>query len=188
MKKLIAILVAVAVLLAALWAAGPFWAVKGIRSAIEDNDSAALSEHIDFPAIRSSLRAQADDYLARQAGEEVRESVLGAFALSVASNISGAAIETMATPVGIGALLQGRSLWHRTSRDSVARNDIYKDVPARDPFEGARYRFESLSRFEATLVDAEGEEIVVTMTRHGFSWKISDIDLRLGEDSGPPAR
>ncbi|GAB3332929.1 DUF2939 domain-containing protein [Marilutibacter aestuarii] len=186
MKKFIAASIALVLLLAALWAAGPFWAVRGIRAAIEENDSAALSRHVDFPAVRSSLKAQADDYMARRAGEKVRESVLGAFALSVASNLSGAAIETMATPVGVGALLQGRSLWHRTSRDSVARNDIYKDVPARDPFQDARYRFESLSRFKATLVDDEGEEIDVTMTRHGLRWKISDIDLRLGEDDDAP--
>ncbi len=36
--------------------------------AIEQRDTARLERYVDFPRVRSSLRAQLNDYLVRQAG------------------------------------------------------------------------------------------------------------------------
>jgi hypothetical protein len=71
MKKWIALALVLASLLAlgAYVAAGPFLAMNGIRTALAEQDAAKLSRHIDFPALRVSLKAQVEDAMARRPGE-----------------------------------------------------------------------------------------------------------------------
>jgi hypothetical protein len=43
----------------------------------------------------------------------------------------------------------------------------------------AQYRYESLSRFTATVHDDQGRPVVFVMTRHRLRWRLSDIRLPL---------
>jgi hypothetical protein len=181
MKKISAILLVLVVLLIAVWAAGPFITVKAIRTAIKEQDSAALARQVDFPELRRNLRAQTDDYLARQAGPDAQSGPLGALAMRLASEVAGGAVDAIATPAGIGALLQGRSLFHRISGGGIGSDDPYANQPPRDPFENANYRFEGLSTFTATLENDEGRPVVMVMRRQGLRWRVTDIRLPIGE-------
>lgn len=178
MKKLLALLVVIALALMGYVAAGPFMTVHAIREAVKAQDTAALARHVDFPALRGNLRAQAEDYIARQAGADVQSHPLGAIALGVASSMAGVGIDAMATPAGIGALLEGRNFIDRVSG---RRNNADTSTPAppRDPLKGAKYDFESTSRFTATVVDGDGRPVMVVFTRDGLTWKLSDIRLPL---------
>jgi hypothetical protein len=184
MNKWLALLLAALIALAAYVAAGPYLAVNGVRSAIKDQDTAALERHVDFPVLRSNLRAQVDDYLLRQAGAEMQRNVFGAIALQVAGGLAGGAVDALLTPAGIGAVLGGRSLWHRGSGAGIDRNDSYSHSAPHDPLEGARYRYESTSRFTATVDDRDGDPVVFVMSRDGLRWKLTDIRLPLF-DAGP---
>ena len=59
--------IAALVLLALLaWtASGPWRAVAGIREAVQAGDARALARHVDFPALRASLRPQVQDRIVR---------------------------------------------------------------------------------------------------------------------------
>ena len=48
-----------------------------------------------------------------------------------------------------------------------------------DPLADARYRFESTTRFTATVTDRSGEPLVFVLSRQGLRWKLSDIRLPL---------
>ncbi|MGK9518003.1 DUF2939 domain-containing protein, partial [Salmonella enterica subsp. enterica] len=61
MKKVLVLLLIALLALAGYVAAGPFLAIRGIRAALERRDVAALDEHVDFAAVRASLRAQIED-------------------------------------------------------------------------------------------------------------------------------
>src|SRR5687768_15343922 len=54
--------------------AGPFRTMDAIGRAVERGDTAELSRHVDFPAVRASIRAQFDDYLVRRAGADAQAS------------------------------------------------------------------------------------------------------------------
>lgn len=181
MKKLTALLVVAAVLLLSYIAAGPFLAVNAIRDAVKAQDTAALSEHVDFPALRGNLKAQLDDYVVRKAGADVQSSRLGAIALRIASGVAGGTVDAMVTPAGVGAILEGRSLWHRARGDGISDADSYASQAPPDPFEGARYGFESTSRFTATVRNDENEPVTFVLTRQGLHWKLSDIRLPLAD-------
>ncbi|WP_203321773.1 DUF2939 domain-containing protein [Pseudoxanthomonas beigongshangi] len=178
MKKWIALAVLLIAGLLGYLAAGPYLAIHGIRQALAEQDTAKLERHVDFPALRVNLRAQVEDQLARRAGPGFQSSLLGAFALSVANNVIGSGVDTMVTPLGIGAILQGRSMWKKAVGDTVGGDTHAPPVPA-DPLKDAKHRFESLSRFTATIHDENGRPVVCVFTRQGLRWRLTDIRLPL---------
>lgn len=180
MKKWWWILPLLAVLgVAAYGLAGPYLAIRGIGQAIERQDTAALARHVDFPALRSNVKAQLDDYLVRKAGIELQSSLLGGIALQLAGGAAGLGVDALVTPVGIGALLQGHQLWKRASGVTVDGDTYARPAPAQ-PLRDAVTRFESTSRFTATVTTAAGEPVVFVLSRQGLRWKLTDIRLPLG--------
>jgi len=185
MKKWIALLVVALLALAGWIAAGPFLTINAIREAVAREDTAELARHVDFVAVRRSLRAQVEDTLARKAGLDTQDNPLGAFALGLANQAAGGIVDVLATPAGIGAILQGRGLLHRLSGGGVDPGDGLAHVPPPDPLKDASYRFESPSRFSATVRNADGDPVVFVLTRDGLRWTLTDIRLPLEALLGP---
>ncbi|WP_315386884.1 DUF2939 domain-containing protein [uncultured Stenotrophomonas sp.] len=177
MKKLIWILVVLAVLLAGFVAAGPYLTIRGLSQAIEQRDTDRLDRYVDFPMLRANLRAQLEDYVVRRAGPDVQSNLVGALLLTAGQRLGGTAVDAMVTPTGIGALLEGHTLWKRASND-LETSDAYAAPKAARPLEGATHRFESLSRFTATTQTAQGP-VVFVLQRQGLTWKLVDIRLPL---------
>lgn len=175
MKKTLSILAVLLALLSAYVVAGPYMAMNGIRNALAEQNAGKLERHVDFPALRVSLKAQMQDKLARRAGG-MQSNLAGAFALSIANNFVGSGVDAMVTPLGIGALLQGRSLWKKSVGDTVDGDSYGKAVPA-DPLRQAVRRYESPSRFTATVMDEDGQPMVFVFKRNGLRWKLADIRL-----------
>ncbi|MEL1264605.1 DUF2939 domain-containing protein [Pseudoxanthomonas putridarboris] len=178
MKKWVSLVIVLLLALGGYVAAGPYLAVHGIRTALAEQDTGKLRRHVDFPALRVNLRAQVEDYLARKAGAEVSSNFFGAAALSVANQMLGRGVDTLVTPVGIGAILQGRATWKRAIGETVGGDTYAPPVPV-DPLKTASHHYESLSRFTATVPDADGEPVVFVFTRQGLRWRLTDIRLPL---------
>lgn len=177
MKKWLWLAAAVLVALIAYPAAGPWFTVDAIREAVKTRDAAALSEQVDFPALRGSLKAQLSDRMAREVGADAQDNPLAAFGLGVATSVAGGIVDAMVTPAGLGAVMEGRNVWDRASGVPMPSGDG-TDTRA-EPLHDARYRFESLSRFTATVQDDQGRPVVFVLSRQGLRWKLSDIRLPL---------
>ena len=175
MKKWIALIVVVLLALGTYVIAGPYLAINGIRTALIEQDTGRLERHVDFPALRVSIKAQMQDKLARRTGD-MQSNLAGAFALSIANNFVGSGVDAMVTPLGIGALLQGRSLWKKSLGETVDGDSYSKAVPV-DPLKQAVRRYESSSRFTATVLDEDGKPMVFVFKRNGLRWKLADIRL-----------
>ena len=175
MKKWIALTVVLLLALGAYVVAGPYLAITGIRTALIEQDTGRLERHVDFPALRVSIKAQMQDKLARRTGD-MQSNLAGAFALSIANNFVGSGVDAMVTPLGIGALLQGRSLWKKSLGETVDGDSYSKAVPV-DPLKQAVRRYESPSRFTATVLDEDGKPMVFVFKRNGLRWKLADIRL-----------
>ncbi len=180
MKKslVIGLLLAAIIGVASYVAAGPYLAIHGIRTALAEQDSGRLQKHVDFPALRVNLRAQVEDALARRAGTDVASNPFGAAALSIANSLLGRGVDTLVTPMGIAAILEGRATWKRAIGETVG-GDTYAPAVPTDPLKEATHRYESLSRFTATILDAEGDPVVFVFTRQGLRWRLTDIRLPL---------
>lgn len=174
MRKLVFAAVALACLLLAYVAAGPWLTIRAIQDAVRTEDSRALSRQVDFPALRQSLRAQLSDAMVREAGANVQSSLLGAIGLRIAGSAAGAGVDTLVTPVGLSALMRGQRLWSLAGGASPLRAP---DPAPTAPLEDAHYRYHSPSRFTATVRDERGRPIEFVLTRKGLQWKLSDIRL-----------
>ena len=173
-------LLAVALLLVALVAyvaAGPYLAIHGIRKALAAQDVAALERHVDFPTLRLNMKAHVEDYLVRKGGG-IAESggLLGAIGMQIAGGLGNTAVDTMVTPLGIAALLQGHSTWMRASGQTVD-GDTYGDPRPADPLKDATHHYDSLSQFTATVPNDQGRPVTVVFQRTGLRWRLSDIQL-----------
>lgn len=176
LQHAVAIAAALGLLLLAYVVAGPYLAINGIRNALASQDVAALQRHVDFAALRVNMKAQVEDYVARRGGGLAESGgLLGSLGLQVAGGVGGLAVDTLVTPLGIGALLQGRSMWMRASGQTVD-GDTYGAPRPADPFTQARLRYESTSRFTATVPDAGGDMVVV-LQRQGLRWRVTEVRL-----------
>ncbi|HRP71088.1 MAG TPA: DUF2939 domain-containing protein [Luteimonas sp.] len=178
MRKWIILATLLAASLLAYAAAGPWLAIHGIGKAVREENATALAKHVDFPPLRASLRAQLGDRIVRGIGIEGQSGLLGAFGAAAVSALVGGAVDLMVTPVGLGALMEGRKVWNRASGLPPVASEA--GVAARqDPLREAERRFESTSRFTATVHGEDGKPIVFVLTRSGLRWKLSDIQLPL---------
>jgi hypothetical protein len=174
MKKWIALFFVVLLALGGYVAAGPYLTVRAIRAAVVADDAAALSREVDFPALRSSLKAQLADRLVHAAGADVQASPFGAIGLSIAGSVVGGAVDAMVTPLGIGALMEGHRTWKYVRPGDPGAD---AQAPSVEPLHDARYRYESLSRFTATVAARDGDPVVFVISRKGLRWRLSDIRL-----------
>ncbi|MFC3715439.1 DUF2939 domain-containing protein [Luteimonas soli] len=185
MKKWLWLVAAVLVALLAWTAIGPYRTFSAIRDAAQARDAQAMAEQIDFPALRNSLKAQLGDRLLREVGAPSPDNPFAAFGLGIANGLVGGLVDAMVTPAGLGAMMEGRRTWDRASGTPPPSRDDTHDPSAECPLHDAQYRYESLSRFTATVHDDRGRPVVFVMTRRGLDWKLSDIRLPLRADETP---
>ena len=193
MKTWIALVLALVLMLGAWVAAGPYVTIRAIRHAVQAQDAGELAEQVDFPALRASLKAQLIDALVREAGPEMQSGAFGAFALSMATGVVNGVVDGMVNPAGLSAVMQGRRMW-KNSRDSFSRPPLdaqgnplprAQDPP---PLHDATMRYESASRFTATMHDDQGKPIVFVLKRDGLRWRLADIRLPLDDARATPAQ
>lgn len=165
--------------LASLWAAGPWLAMHGINQAIEQRAPGKLERHIDFAALRISLKAQLADRVVRAAGVDAQSSRLGSLALVAANGLVGASVDTVVTPLGITALLHGQGSWRKATGHTETA-DTYSPAARPRPFAGIDWRYESASRFIASRHDGQGHTTVFIFQRQQLRWRLVDIRLPPG--------
>lgn len=183
MKKLIGVLILAVAAVCAWWFGGPYLTVHGLSKAIEQRDTARLERYVDFPRVRSSLRAQLNDYLVRQAGPELASSPFGALLYGLGDQLGSAAVDTMVTPTGIGALLQGHVLWKR-GRNELQGGGAFGPTEPAQPLKHAEHHFEALDRFVVDVDRGPGQPpLKVVLEPQGLRWKV--VDLQLGMSGTP---
>lgn len=165
--------------LVALWAAGPWLAMRGIDQAIAARSPAQLEKHIDFPALRVNLKAQLADRLVRAAGAGAQSNRFGALALAGASSLVGASVDTLVTPAGLSAVLHGQGTWRKASGHTQSA-DTYSPAATPAPFADIQWRYESLDRFSASRTDADGNTLTFIFQRQQLRWRLVDIRLPPG--------
>lgn len=160
---------------AVFWFSGPYAAIHGLRKAIAAGDTSGLDAYVDFPSLRRNLSPQIEARIAGGISARLGGGANGGLVARAAKAISDNAVNAMATPAGIGVLLQGNALYRQASGDTVGDGAVKQARPA-DPFAGAHSRFESLTRFRAT-VPTDGGDVGFVLEPRGLRWKITNIVL-----------
>ncbi|MBN3838834.1 DUF2939 domain-containing protein [Burkholderia sp. Ac-20349] len=113
LKPLLIVVLAVAIIAAIGYAyASPYVALGRLKSAIDARDAQAISEYVDFPSLRISLKQQVTEELMRRIDAVKKNNpfaVIGALIGSalIGSALIGPLVDAYATPEGVAALMSG---------------------------------------------------------------------------------
>ncbi|AOK29850.1 MULTISPECIES: DUF2939 domain-containing protein [Burkholderia] len=87
--------------------ASPYLALRQIKQAIDARDAHAISQYVDFPALRSSLKQQLTNELMQRIEARQRDNPLAIIGALVGSALVGPLVDAYATPEGVAALMSG---------------------------------------------------------------------------------
>lgn len=156
MKRGIWILATLLVLAAAGWWFGsPWWTLYRIKQAADARDMQALSAYIDYPALRSDMKAQIRAQLPRSVVEAPRE--VGAL---LTGALAEGLVDATVRPETIGAIFAAGSM-------------VKRPPPIRA--EDLEMRRDGLDQFRMVRKDGSPGEIV--FRRHWLGWKLAGIHV-----------
>ena len=149
-------------------AAAPYITVYRMKAAAEKRDGAALSEFIEFPSVRQSLKDQLNANLAQEmaSDKDMVDNPFAAIGSALAGTLAEKMVDAYVTPAGITRLMSGENL----KQDNTGSGNS-----GGDPFAEASSGYQSFDKFAVTVKDDDGEDIKFVLTRRGFGWKLTDI-------------
>ncbi|HDR9001678.1 DUF2939 domain-containing protein [Burkholderia vietnamiensis] len=108
LKPLLIAMLIVAVLAAIGYAyASPYVALGRLKSAIDARDAQAVSEYVDFPSLRISLKQQVTEELTRRIDAVKKNNPFAVLGALIGSALIGPLVDAYATPEGVAALMSG---------------------------------------------------------------------------------
>lgn len=155
-----------------LYAISPYYSVWRFSETLRAHDMAALSERVDFPAVRGSLKKQIRDHFFGVL-EKKKNDPLAQMLTTSEPSLFDRLIDAYVTPDGLATIISNPAPIKNASSFS-----------ALSPFGGerreidwskARHAFFTSPRDFA--VDHEG--ITLRFRFNGLGWKLREIDLRL---------
>ncbi|WP_348698470.1 DUF2939 domain-containing protein [Duganella fentianensis] len=168
MKKATLTAVGIAVIAALVITFGsPYIALYQIKSAIADHDADAVSEHVDFPAVRESLKGQLMGGVMSEFNKpEMKSNPFAGVGKALGAAILSPMIDAMVSPAGIIALMQRTNSGPDSAGDESEQGSM------------ANYKL-SFKGWGKVVIYREGsEEVSLTMRRYGiWDWKLTAINM-----------
>ncbi|WP_431227063.1 DUF2939 domain-containing protein [Burkholderia contaminans] len=108
LKPLLIVVLAVAIVVAIGYAyASPYVTLGRLKSAIDARDAQAISEYVDFPSLRISLKQQVTEELMRRIDAVKKNNPFAVLGALIGSALIGPLVDAYATPEGVAALMSG---------------------------------------------------------------------------------
>jgi hypothetical protein len=159
MKRLLIALALIAAAAAGGWYwASPWWTLQSMKDAAEARDVDALSRHIDYPALRKSMKRQ---LRARMESGVRDQGVLGKL---VAGGLAEQLVDIAITPEGMRVIFAAAPLAAEPERGRVK-------LKASD----MAVRRDGIDRFR--MVRRDGKPGALVFRLKGTGWMLSDIEL-----------
>ncbi|HUR89772.1 MAG TPA: DUF2939 domain-containing protein [Ramlibacter sp.] len=175
-KATVTLVIAIAAATAAYWYWSPHLAMRDMQNAAQRGDADALNAHIDFPAVRESLRGQVAGMLAQKMGE-AKDNPFAALGTAIGMAFADQMLQVFVRPETIAASMR-TGLW-----------DPLGEAPASRPAGGEEKLAWSYEREGANKVivrphrkgePADPQRPAYVLVRHGFAdWKLSEIRIPL---------
>ena len=155
MKRLLVGLVVLLAVAMGGWAIGsPYYTLWQMKRAAEARDVDALASHVDFPAVRASVRNQISARMGNEGG-----GIVGAL---VRSGIGGTLVDAAVSPTGMRFIFAAAPLTESES-----------PTPIRLKANEMHYGRTAFDRFHLTRGDGASLEFRL----RGLEWKLVDIQL-----------
>jgi hypothetical protein len=200
---IVTVLVIVVVAVLGYGYASPYLALNRLKRAADERDAQTVSEYVDYPALRESLKDQIAGLLTRKIQARANGNPLAALGAMIGVALIGPLVDAYATPDGVAALLNGMP----PRGDPTQRPPVPPDAPANAPANApagsadstpaapapatagspttppqppqttAAYR--GINEFVVTYQHGVGDtRYAAILRREGlFSWKLAAVDL-----------
>lgn len=162
------------VIIGAYLAAAPYITIYQMKAAAERQDGEALTEFIEFPSVRQSLKDQFNTLIVKSIGQG--SGIEGNPMALLGATFAGALVEKMVdvyvTPSGITELMSG-------SAPTTTRSGKTVEGGGTKPFNDAKLSYESLDKFTVKLKSNENQEFKFVLRRRGIEWKLTEIIVQI---------
>ncbi|MBJ6724164.1 DUF2939 domain-containing protein [Geomesophilobacter sediminis] len=155
----------------AWFVASPYIAVHQMKKAVEAKDAVAISDRVNFPALRESLKGSFSAKFGKEMAKE-KDNPFAALGVALAGSMVNSLVDAMVTPESISAIMQGQ----KPAQIKISsQGQRVKDEEKPDISMG----WEKLDRFVVKVKskDPLQEEISMVFERGGLSWKLTAIRL-----------
>ncbi len=159
--------------------AAPYITVHQIKQAAKDRDAEALSEHVDFPSVRESMKAQLNAKIMKDAGKELEGNPFAAFGLALAGTLIDKMVDVYATPAGLAQIMSGGKPAMPGAKGPSSEAGTVPEAPKEEPFARASMGYEGVSKFVVEVPDNKGGIARFILRRDGIGWLLSDIRIPL---------
>jgi hypothetical protein len=150
--------------------ASPWWTLHRLQSAVARHDADAVSDQVDFPALRDSVKSQILTSLGRDARQTGDDNPFAAIARGFATAIVNPLVDAVVSPAGIAAMVEHGKVSIAKPAQEPAASDA--EPPQRKPHYALHYR--DWDRFAVTADDGGA----FIFRRAGlWSWKLAGIEL-----------
>ena len=172
MKMKIGIGAGVVLVLGYLFAT-PYITAYQMKVAAENQDGEALSEFVDFPALRESLKDQMAVRLRKEMAEDVFDgNPLSAIGTAFGGMIVKGIVDEFVTPAGLMQLMKGKR------PDSETYGGEPTGQTPSGPFSDISTSYESFSKFSIITRDPASDlEVEFILRRRGIQWKLTEVIL-----------
>ncbi|WP_332853675.1 DUF2939 domain-containing protein [Duganella sp. S19_KUP01_CR8] len=169
MKKLTLSAVAVVTIALVITFGSPYIALYQIRTAVAERDADAISDHVDFPALRENLKGQVmGGMMAAMDTPELKSNPFAGVGQALGAAMVGPMIDTLVSPAGLIALMQRSS----TASDTAAGPSAASEKP------NYKLSFKGWSKVILQRADTDGSEGALTLRRFGlWNWKLTSIEI-----------
>ncbi|MGJ4748623.1 DUF2939 domain-containing protein [Leptospira sp. SA-E8] len=154
-------------------AAGPYITVHQMKAAAEARDGRALSEHIEFPSVRQSLKEQMNALIMKKMAEDqsLKKNPFAALGAAFAGTIAERMVDLYVTPAGITQLMAGeKPQMQKMNAESASSPRLLS---------GADMSYESFDKFVVKINGQSGNAGEFVLRRTGLDWKLTEIILPL---------
>lgn len=173
MSRLLKIAVAsVLALLIGWYVASPYITLHQMRSAAESRDAEELSEHIDFPAVKESLKASFSARMIAEAAKSPDDNPFAGAGAALAIAMIGPMIDSLITPQAIALMMKGEKP-NRPQTDAEPKSASEDEPEVSSGYTG-------INTFEVDVSSKSDPDAKISLRfkRHGlFSWKLTSIDM-----------
>lgn len=146
-----------------------------IREAAEKGDTETLSELVDFPSVRQSIKDEFNSMMAQEMAKE-SSNPYAALGMMMASAFADRFVDSMVTPSSISAFTKGiKPNKNSESRnyDNNNGNTINNNLNKNEKY----MRYDGFSKYIIEFKDKDNmpRGIMLVMRRQGLNWKLTAI-------------
>ncbi|MCG9891047.1 MAG: DUF2939 domain-containing protein [Thermosynechococcaceae cyanobacterium MS004] len=152
--------------------ASPYFSLYQMYQAVEKKDLEGVASHVDFPALRESVKTNLRTIISKETSEQ-NNPLASMFGSVVNGFVLDPVVDSVVTPSGVAALMEGQQLQLGDRGDQPEAAQLSQRVSDIE----VKSQYESFNQFAVSVKQkGEGAEpVTLLLSRNGLGWKVTGV-------------